>query len=553
MQAYITNFRGIKSASFTMNPIALVAGPNTAGKSSVAQAVTAILLGDPAPLDGLKKMQAPAMIHAGAEKGAIALGSMDSGNEWNASIAYPSAKLQTEGVPPAASRYACGLDSLAWMNTKDRADALLALLKALPTEADCMEALAKLDIDAELGVKLWERIQTEGWDGAHVHAKKTGATMKGQWLEVTGEQHGSAKAPSWLPENYEPDLAGSDEETLNGLVVQEKEFLESHIATTAISDAERARLDELAAGIDGAQHAFDTTTAGYQLAGGQCTAALEAFNELPEPVAEASTVPCPHCSEPVQIVSGELRKPEPFNAGEQDQIAQAKETARSKMVDTSENLRQISVALEVITKDLANCKAAEATLAEETDTGPTEDAGLETARNSIAHAERRLEAFQKKTRADSLTTGIAINASVVDMLAADGLRLTKMQDALTTFNATLFALCSIAEWPQVEIEQDLTITYGGRSYAMLGSRGSERFRLRVVLQIACASLDGSAAVIVDGADILAAREDRNGLMNLLIHWGNAALVTIALAGVDDMPELGAPVGASYWIEKGVIA
>lgn len=546
MQLTIRNFRGIKSAEIALAPIALVAGPNMAGKSSIAQALAALLLGDPVPLDGLKKSQAAAMIHAGAEKGSITL---TGGAEWSATIAYPGAKLQTEGTPPSASRMACGLDSLVWMEPKARADALLGLLKALPTRKDLDAALSKLPV--EMTGTLWERIESEGWDGAHAHAKKTGATLKGQWLEVTGEQYGSQKAQSWLPAEWEPDLAGAGEETLNALLVQERDSLEAIIATAAISTAERERLQAKAAGLAQARDAHATATKVHKEAGAALEKALTALEALPKPVDGKPTMECPHCGRPVEVVAGALIAAVPFDEAANIARAQAINEARIPVQEIGLTVREYGAKVDQTARDLESCKAAAAELAAAPAEAPAAD--IEAARAAVLHAEKRLGAYRAKTRADKLAASVAVNAEVVALLAPDGLRLAKMQSAIGDFNDSLSELCALAGWYEVEVEHDLTITFGGRSYGMLGSRGSERYRTRLVLQVACALCDGSSAVIVDGADVLVGKADRNGLMRMLLEgWKGSALVTLAMPARDAMPALSSPVGRSYWIEGGII-
>jgi P pilus assembly chaperone PapD len=79
--------------------------------------------------------------------------------------------------------------------------------------------------------------------------------------------------------------------------------------------------------------------------------------------------------------------------------------------------------------------------------------------------------------------------------------------------------------------------------------------VRVLLQIWMAQADNSAAVIIDGADIVVNRPLRNGLFNLLRKVDLPALVTMALPGDARenrklFPDLKkAKRGVSYWIEN----
>jgi predicted ATP-dependent endonuclease of OLD family len=54
----LRDFRGCERASLRVDPIALVAGRNATGKSSIAQAIGAALAGEPLVLEGLAKASA---------------------------------------------------------------------------------------------------------------------------------------------------------------------------------------------------------------------------------------------------------------------------------------------------------------------------------------------------------------------------------------------------------------------------------------------------------------------------------------------------------------
>jgi predicted ATPase len=65
----VRNFRGCAKAEIVCDPIALVAGHNTAGKSSLAMAVGAALVGTTRPLNIVSKKDAPALVMTGASEG----------------------------------------------------------------------------------------------------------------------------------------------------------------------------------------------------------------------------------------------------------------------------------------------------------------------------------------------------------------------------------------------------------------------------------------------------------------------------------------------------
>ena len=56
------------------------------------------------------------------------------------------------------------------------------------------------------------KAQKQGWEGAYVQTKETGARLKGQWQGVTGQNYGGEKAKNFIPLDWEPELAGASEE-----------------------------------------------------------------------------------------------------------------------------------------------------------------------------------------------------------------------------------------------------------------------------------------------------------------------------------------------------
>jgi recombinational DNA repair ATPase RecF len=130
MQIHIQNFRGIEEARLQCSGVALITGTNATGKTSIAQAVAAVLTGNPIPMAGIRKNAAGMLVHTGAAQGQITL----EGEDGTAMLSWPTAKVQTDGSPPQASAIAAGLESLAdESRSANRARLLAPYLKADPT------------------------------------------------------------------------------------------------------------------------------------------------------------------------------------------------------------------------------------------------------------------------------------------------------------------------------------------------------------------------------------------------------------------------------------
>jgi hypothetical protein len=131
----VENFRGCGKAEIVCDRIALVAGRNAAGKSSLAQAVGAALTGETLPFGLASKGEAKRLVKTGAETARVEIvetfaapGSEAGGV---ARVEWPSCTATNRGDPPYASAYAAGLASLARMAPKDRAAVMASYLQGL--------------------------------------------------------------------------------------------------------------------------------------------------------------------------------------------------------------------------------------------------------------------------------------------------------------------------------------------------------------------------------------------------------------------------------------
>lgn len=544
MKLSIRNFRGISRAEISLEPIALVAGRNEAGKSSIAQGLQALLTGDVVPIEGLAKKDAAMLIHAGTGTASLVI-EREGGR---VAIEYPKAKKETEGSPPSATPIACGMVSLPDMDAKARADCLYDYLKAQPSKEDLAAALP--DLKPDHLDKLWQSIQDTGWNGAHQSAKDKGIQLKGAWREVTGENYGSSKAEKWIPPKWESDLEGASEESLQALVTQAGEIRDAAIAHTAISEDRMIQLREKAERAEELEQQKDSAAEEVKAAHAEVESTLAELKRVPDPDAEEQTTPCPHCGEPVVIQGEALAKPKreadtesaaQYRA-ERDKASQAH--SKASLALKSANERKLK-----LEQELADATAAAEELSKigKSDT-QSDDEALEKARAEVDYANGRLDAWRAKTRADSLHRSISANQDVVDTLAADGLRQKKLRDALKGFNARLSQLAAIAKWPAPEVTDGLSVLYRGSAWALASESG--KYRARTILQVALAEIDGSDALVIDGADILD-KGGRNGLFHLLTDAGKPSLLCMTMHDRSQMPELKAGMGRSYWIENNV--
>ena len=543
MQVEMKNYRGVAEARLTMAPIALVAGPNGAGKSSIAQGIAAALTKNAAPIDGIAKNAAGQLLRDGAKRGNCTVGD-DTGS---VTANWPGASTSEDGSPPWASEIACGLTSLVDMKPKEAAALLISAIEALPTLEHLQAALP--DVDATMLQQVWGAIQTDGWDSAHKRAQERGAKLKGAWEQVTGEKYGSAKADGWRPVGA-PE-AGTEE--LQAELTDLRGQLEQAIANQAVGQAEVQRLEaQVQAGVDtqATVEKLDSDIANGNAHADKLTAELGA---LPKPETVETLAECPHCKGHLVVVSStQVRAPAEggITAEENEQRQAAIDAKRAELQRTNAALQQLGGQRASALQTISVASAAKKQLGAMPEGGATAEQ-IQSLRNDITEAEADLRAVAAIQSAEKLHGDIGENQLVINALAPDGVRQTVLAEKMGNFNAALARLSGTAGWPVVALADDLSLSLGGRPYILISE--SEKFRVRVTLQVALADLDGSDVVLIDAADILD-RAGRNGLFKMVSSSGMRALVCMTMNQMADVPDLGAAgLGKSYWLADNILA
>jgi len=540
MKITAENYRGIKSASLALEGIVLVAAPNASGKSAIAQAAGAVLAGQAVPIPGILKSMAGMLVRNGASGGFAQLDAASG----TARIDWPRAALKTKGEPPQISAIAAGIESFPAAEPKRRTEILIELLKAFPVFEDLRERFAREGISEEIARAVWDTIDKQGWDAAHAQSKETGARLKGQWEAVTGERYGAKKAENFTPDEWEPELASSSAELLTAALTDARDTLDGMIAVAAVDDAERERLQELADKFPALQAAHSEASEHLQRAIESHSSAVIALQALRDPSAQ-QLHECPHCKGSLSIVGGNVEAGVPLSDEDIANWAAAQESV-SKALEIGTKAHSILNEARSAMTEAENAAKQLSSLVEPNATHEQ----VQRARQAVSIAQGRLDAFTRKTRADRLQNSILQNAAIVSALESAGVRQDKLNDSVNRFLIESVApLYNMARWEKLEISQDMSLSYGGRAWPLLSE--SEKFRVRVLLQIAIALREGASALIIDAADILD-KMGRNGLIALLRHAALPALVCMTIPTPKEMPNLkAAGLGESLWIRDGV--
>jgi hypothetical protein len=545
----VRNFRGCAAADIDLDPVALVAGRNAAGKSSVAQAAAAALVGDPTIAGLATKGRASLLVHDGAAAGSVEI----EDPAGRVRVLWPEAAASATGIAPQASAYAAGMMSLAELAPRDRGAVLAQCLEAAPDRDDVSAALAAAGLGEETIVAaVWQLLEDRGWDHALQLRRDKGAELKGQWRQVTGQSWGSRVAASWLPADWTSDL---DDMTAERLAAESEAASRSHdeaVGTRAVSEAQRQHWAAEAASLDERRDLLRDAEAAAEHTNTELEQAQAARAALPVG-GTGAPMPCPHCGALVDLVKVNLVESRLVVA---EAISPADLKARRLQIAEADGavsrlaaeLGRADRAVEAARARMQQASEASHRLAQ-LPAGPAAAADTAAAKDAVDRARARERAWHQRNEAADLSGKIASNEVLLKILAGDGLRAEKLGRVLAAFNGgPLAELAAAAEWPAVAVEPDMTVTLGGRPYLLLSS--SEQYRARIVLQVAMAGRDGSSMVVIDAADLLDA-PSRSGLMALLDRAQMPALVCMTASRKDQVPDLArAGLGRSYWLDAG---
>ena len=527
MQITVRDFRGVADFSASLNGLLLVAGPNGSGKSSVCTAVGACLTGDLTPFEGVTRGKASMLVRGG---GSTAVASVRDG-ENGVLVSWPDCVRTEVGRAPAASHVAAGLANPLDMTPKDRAAWLTALTGALPTHGQINEALAQVSgAEPEL---VWASIERHGWDGAHAEAKERGAKLKGQWERVTGQRYGGQKAAQWRPDGWRAALEGTSLDDLQAAADAANESVDAARRAALINETKRREAKERASRRQEALSQVEHAKGEMEAAKRALETAQGARDKLG--VDAGRILKCPCCSaELVVLADGNLTKAPP-DTGDRKAIA-----AADKMVRESDQaaVRKQAHYERLLDHIKAGDEAEQALAALGTIASDDERVAIATKALETANS---LKAKRAVIEASDLHERIMQQAEVVRLLAPDGLRQQTLVASLRKFAGELLEITKAAGWRPVSVDADMAITYGGRPVSLCSA--GEQYRVRSVLQIATARRDGSALVILDGADVLD-NDGRNGLIHAL---GNVPALIGMTMKRDALPPKLIETGRAVWL------
>jgi hypothetical protein len=575
----IRDFLAISHATLEpTTPCTLIAGDNGQGKSSIAEAIRLALLGEMSRVK-LKK-ELGALVRDGSKKGAIEI----EGEGFATSTTLPAGAVKTTGAIPHPEALECCLTPslYAAMPANTRRAFTLSLLRVeMGAEAIASKLLARGCQAGKVEI-VKPVIERRGYQAAQEFAAGKASDARGEWKAHTGEAYGSQKAEGWLPTVPTPP-----EGTVNGLQQQ----IDALDAEVSVLNQQIGAANATAQTVEGLSRRIADAAETAKLHARRSdalNAARKALADAQEALAHArakaggsgpvSHWPCPECGTILrQAPSGDALQP--YTPPEV--LADPQARASLPKLEAAVTLCERAVAnAERDVKASDEAGALKVSLEEQLSAVPKDDVMVDVnglrakiaerqdiRRTFVSHQTRirdaetaRLNAEQTRDLAAQAHRDVEQWVAIAEALQPDGIPGEILAEGIAPMNEELTRMHWLTTggnsevWPLVEIAPDMSITYGGRPYALCSE--SERYRADVMLALVIGNLSGIRFLLLDRVDVLSSR-GRVALILLLhqIATQPAASPTQVIAfGTFKEPPKGLPTSTwtVRWIERGAI-
>lgn len=569
----VANILGLHRADIDIStPILMVLGSNEAGKSSLRDAVSMAILGDPSRLKIKNKGELVQLMHGDAKKGRVTL---LAGDDLIGQYTLPKGEHEAQAIPGAEFLpYVVNPKLTASLDDK----ALRQMLFQLTRCKASPEVTAKLLIARGAREELVEEVKPmlrAGFPSASKDAAERATQAKGAFRALTGDNWGSIQSADWemiIPDA--PDMPDVSPEAIDAVIAQHTAMaaevekgvkfiagLEGRIEQANTYNARHAELTEAAGLLKRAQAKLETDQGTLVELEEALAPAIQRLQEM-----QAGVVPvaCPCCAELLRITGQKLEK---FTGLKAD----AKATT-DLALDVNKSKSAVDMLKRTITNDIAAVTTAENAAK---DLAALEAAGVpEIKPNALEGATEKLN--QCRVKADQLRAKVeamkqrqeAIASAdattdkarehhadvlawtlIADALKPDGIPSEILGNALKPVNDSLAILSRISGWKKVEISADMAITADGRIYGLMSE--SAQWRIDTLLAAMIAQISELKFMVLDRFDVLD-QSGRGELFNMVLDLADMKLMdqviicgTLKQALTGMPPEIG-----QVWITNG---
>lgn len=588
-----SNFIGARSVDLKLSKtVALIAGKNGSGKSSLQEAVRMALTGEPVRVQ--HKKDYGALITEGQESGFASVSTADLGDF---AIVLPSGKGNHCDI--SALPYILDAQRFASLDDNARRSFLFGLMGVKLDGPTVKQRLLDKGCDAGK-VEQIAPILRAGFDAAAKEAANKARDAKAGYKTATGgDTWGKEKGGKWQPAALPDgaDRAAAKVESIAASLTETNAALAAANQELGAAKAEQRRqqsietrrmeLHEQAGMTDRIKAKLEKDTAELAewekkvadcraRAGGKLNPKAPGeflLRGLASVTADFLALTCEYSEVnwPDELINraaahiGEYKKlhgepvkeqakADPEAAAKLPEYENALALLQSSVANGNRDLEAANAAaIELAAIDngaaTANVDALEKKVSDLTETRNNWQADLAKYREIADQYARRKVLIDQvaKLHADVLAW-----TDIADALSPDGIPSELLSEALGPINTRLFASAGFAEWEVVTIGADMSISYGDRDYALISE--SQQWRVDAMIAEAVSHISGAKLLVLDRFDVLDMK-GREDLMYWLDGMADDGEIDTALifGTLKALPAQFLPNIEGFWIENGTIA
>ncbi len=503
----IENVLGVPSAELHMDGkrLAVIAGGNARGKSSIAEAVRLCLAGasERAP----NKKDWGLLVTEGAMGGKVGI-QFDGG--LSARLSLPSGSgssplAQLEEHHRAAWSVALGNTLLTLQTPKMRRALISKLLGDVSAHDEIAKKLVALGHPEHLVEAITPLLRT-GLESAQTEAQAKARDAKAEWRAITTENWGAAKAPEWTPAGdcpAKPKKSASEYLRLAGAASTKIEELQRQIgaASAVIPDAEVKDLRKLA-------KLFAERESHRKLLADSVRRFDERIAELEQMQRGArddfSRLTCPCCKEQLQLVDQVLEKFVEVSEAEITELANSLALAKADREDEKKALESATAAVGESETAARKLKAYDNAKPVNVDDLNRQIEEQRAEHDRLIGEVENLRAYEAwisaRDRALNVHKVVVAWQDLATALGDPSLATTEADGPTDKLNADLSIVCEGLGWSPVTMAEDGSLYFGGRPTTFCSI--SERWRTDAALAVSIARLLSIGIVLLDQVDVL---------------------------------------------------
>lgn len=562
----IKNYLGASSVEMNLcSPVTILAGRNGSGKSSVNDAIRHALTGESVRVS-LKKEYGRLI----TESQTVGYAVVEHDGQQSA-ITLPNGAHEHTGNDrlPSVLPYVLDAQRFSSLPANERRAFMFGLMGLRTDGPAVIERLLTKGCNATKAEEVAPHLRA-GFDAAHKEAQDLAREAKAAWRATTGETYGSVKAATWKANK--PAHDGNRVRLAREELARVAEQIERGAADLAVMQSaatRQAQQSEKSAGLRERAARYASIEAKLrkdeaELQEWQAKVEHEARNGGKQMPAEP-TYTCPACSAVLRHshANGALVEftPPPivYPTSEPGKLAEY-QRARDLLDRSVENDKRDLAAADLAARTLAeidDARSDPAPAPEEIDAKKAKLAEARKEQTRLAGVVKTLEADEcaaaiadeKTDIARGLHIDVAQWEEIAAALAPNGIPGEILGEALGPINQRLASSALMTEWTQPLVDGDMTITAGGRLYALLSE--SEKWRVDAMIAEAISHLSGVKLLVLDRVDVLdfVGRED---LLYWLVGLAEDGEIETALlfATLKALPAALPDSAAAVWIENG---